>query len=114
MKNYTPPIEESMLKAWAFRLLALLFVLSPGINAQSAKAEVSDSVYYVHRINGEGVYALPDSLIKSYKKTTYYHRFYLLNDSCISFQVRDVDSITRTMSDFPKFTSFKINNKYNY
>ena len=114
MKNYTLSAGKSMLKAWHFRLLALLFVLSPGIFAQSIKAQVSDSVYYVHRINGEGVYALPDSLVKSYKKTTYYHRFYLLNDSCISFLTREVDSITRTMSDFPKFTSFKINNKYNY
>ena len=114
MKNYTPFIGNRTLKAWYFRILALILMLTPGINAQSVKAEVSDSVYYVHRNNGEGVYALPDSLVKSYKKSSYYHRFYLLNDSCISFQVRDVDSITRSMSDYPKFTSFKINNKYNY
>lgn len=92
-------------------LLFVLFVCAGGTVAQTLQ---SDSVYYIYRNNGEGVFALPDSLVKNYRKSTYYHRFILPNDSILSFSCRDVDSISRVQKEFPKFTSFKINNKYNY
>ena len=78
-----------------------------------AQTAVKDSVYYVYRNTGEGMYALPDSLIKSYEETSYKVNFTLLNDSVISFSKIDVDSVSRLMYDAPKITSFKINNKYN-
>ena len=90
-------------------LLVLLFV----VNSLASWAQSSDSVYYVYRNTGEGVFAIPDSLVKSYKKTSYYYRFNLVNDSVLSFYHRDIDSISRALKEFPKFTSFKINNKYN-
>ena len=66
----------------ATALMLALFFCAGGSVAQTQK---SDSVYYVYRNDGGGVFAIPDSLVKSYKKSTYYHRFFLPNDSVISF-----------------------------
>ena len=104
---------ESMASASTFFAMFLLSVVLFGTGEAKAQTAASDSVYYVYRNTGEGVYALPDSLVKTYEQTASELNFTLLNDSLISFAMSDVDSVSRSMYSAPKFTSFKINNKYN-
>ncbi len=100
-------------KKISLKATVLLVVLLCGFCGAKAQISAGDSVYYVYRNTGEGIYALPDSLVKSYEQTNYKINFTLLNDSLISFMKIDVDSVSRIPRDTPKFTSFKINNKYN-
>ncbi|MBR4294676.1 MAG: CotH kinase family protein [Bacteroidaceae bacterium] len=93
--------------------LAIVAFLMLGTIPVAAQTTKSDSIYYVHRNNGEGVFALPDSLVKSFEQTGGKLNFYLLNDSLISFVGSEVDSVSRAMYGAPRITSFKINNKYN-
>ncbi len=113
MKNITFVKVGNVRKGLNFKKITLLLTLLCGFIGVSAQTQISDSVYYVYRNTGEGVYALPDSLIKSYEQTDYKINFILLNDSLISFSKIDVDSVSRIPLEAPKFTTFKINNKYN-
>lgn len=96
------------------KVVLLLIMAVCSFGSAIAQTQTSDSVYYVYRNTGEGIYAVPDSLIKEYEQTNYKINFTLVNDSLISFSKIDVDSVSRASIEFPKFTSFKINNKYNY
>ena len=113
MKNNAFVTVDNVCKKLNFKAILLFVALLCGIGVAVAQTQKSDSVYYVYRNTGEGIYALPDSLIKSYEQTDYKINFTLLNDSLISFSKIDVDSVSRTPREAPKFTSFKINNKYN-
>ena len=101
-------------KACSLKAVILVFMAICGFSGAVAQKQKNDSVYYVYRNTGEGIYAVPDSLVKEYKQTGYKINFTLVNDSLISFSKIDVDSVSRIPLEFPKFTSFKINNKYNY
>ena len=106
-------VVANAFKKFSFKAMLLLVALLCGLGGAVAQTQSSDSVYYVYRNTGEGIYALPDSLLKSFEQTDYKYNFTLLNDSLISFSKIDVDSISRIPRVAPKFTSFKINNKYN-
>ena len=114
MKNNAFVTVDNVCKKLSLKAILLFVALLCGIGVAVAQTQKSDSVYYVYRNTGEGIYALPDSLIKSYEQTDYKINFTLLNDSLISFSKIDVDSVSRTPREAPKFTSFKINNKYNH
>ena len=113
MKNNTLAIIGSVCKECNLGMIILFLTLLCGVSGATAQAQISDSVYYVYRNTGEGIYAVPDSLVKEYEQTDYKINFTLLNDSLISFSKIDVDSVSRIQRDAPKFTTFKINNKYN-
>ena len=113
MKNNAFVAVDNVCKKLSLKAILLFVALMCGFGVAVAQTQKSDSVYYVYRNTGEGIYALPDSLIKSYEQTDYKINFTLLNDSLISFSKIDVDSVSRTPREAPKFTSFKINNKYN-
>ena len=100
-------------KKLSLKAMLLIVALLCGLGGAVAQTQSSDSIYYVYRNTGEGIYALPDSLLKSFEQTDYKYNFTLLNDSLISFSKIDVDSVSRIPREAPKFTSFKINNKYN-
>lgn len=109
MRQYIEFFGKTLL-GYSLAIVAFLMLGTISVAAQTAK---SDSIYYVHRSNGEGVFALPDSLVKSFEQTDGKLNFYLLNDSLISFVGSEVDSVSRAMYGAPRITSFKINNKYN-
>ena len=113
MKNNTFAVVGNVFKKLSLKAMFLLVALLCGLCGAVAQIQTSDSVYYVYRNTGEGIYALPDSLLKSFEQTDYKYNFILLNDSLISFSKIDVDSVSRIPREAPKFTSFKINNKYN-
>lgn len=114
MKKNTLAMVVNVFKACSFKVLLSFIVAMCTFGSVVAQEQTSDSVYYVYRNTGEGIFALPDSLVKSYEQTSYKINFTLVNDSLISFSKIDVDSVSRTSKEAPKFTSFKINNKYNY
>ena len=107
-------IESVAFNMRRFTTILFLLILMPVANSAVSQTHESDSVYYVYKNNGAGVFALPDSLVKSYEQTSSGFNFYLLNDSLLSFAIDDVDSVSCFLKEMPKFTSFKINNKYNY
>ena len=109
MRQYIEFFGKTLL-GYSLAIVAFLMLGTIPVAAQTTK---SDSIYYVHRNNGEGVFALPDSLVKSFEQTGGKLNFYLLNDSLISFVGSEVDSVSRAMYGAPRITSFKINNKYN-
>ncbi len=113
MKRYIQSLRNIASGTTAIFAVLFFAAILFGITKSAAQTVSSDSVYYVYRNNGEGVIAFPDSLVKNFRQTTARYYFYLLNDSAISFSKRDVDSVSRVMYEAPKFTSFKINNKYN-
>ncbi len=113
MKNNTFVIIGSVYKKLSNKAKIVLMMLLCCVGGATAQTQTSDSVYYVYRNTGEGVYAVPDSLVKKYEQTNYKINFTLLNDSLISFSKIDVDSVSRIQREEPKFTTFKINNKYN-
>ena len=113
MKNNTFMAVGDACKEFSLKAMLLLVALLCGLGGTVAQTQSSDSIYYVYRNTGEGIYALPDSLLKSFEQTDYKYNFTLLNDSLISFSKIDVDSVSRIPREEPKFTSFKINNKYN-
>lgn len=114
MKNNTLAIVGDVCKMLGRKAIILFVTLLCGVGGAVAQTQTSDSVYYVYRNTGDGVYALPDSLVKEYEQTNYKIKFTLLNDSLVSFAKSDVDSVSRIPQEAPKFTTFKINNKYNY
>ena len=113
MKSNTLVTIGGVCKKISLKAVVLFVALLCGVCGAKAQISAGDSVYYVYRNTGEGIYAVPDSLVKSYEQTNYKINFTLLNDSLISFMKIDVDSVSRIPREVPKFTSFKINNKYN-
>ena len=106
-------MATTVFKACILKVTLLFIAVMCSFTVVTAQKQSSDSVYYVYRNTGEGIYAVPDSLVKNYEQTNYKINFTLLNDSLISFSKIDVDSVSRIPREAPKFTSFKINNKYN-
>lgn len=114
MKSNDFFVDRLACKMRTLSVILLGLMLMFGVESALCQTYESDSVYYVYRNNGKGVFALPDSLVKSYEQTSSGFNFYLLNDSLLSFAIDDVDSVSHFFEEMPKFTSFKINNKYNY
>ena len=100
MRQYIEFFGKTLL-GYSLAIVAFLMLGTISVAAQTAK---SDSIYYVHRSNGEGVFALPDSLVKSFEQTDGKLNFYLLNDSLISFVGSEVDSVSRAMYGAPRIT----------
>jgi hypothetical protein len=87
----------------AFCLLAL-----PGF-AQ----EKLESTLFIYFTDG-GIKAFPPEYIKEVNlDLKSYVRLTLINDSTVSYQKNDIDSVSYYGPDLPEFTSFKFNNKFN-
>ena len=66
MKNNTFMAVGNVCKEFSLKAMLLIVALLCGLGGAVAQTQSSDSIYYVYRNTGEGIYALPDSLLKSF------------------------------------------------
>ena len=96
-----------MKKAFPYLCLLTFCCCPPQLMAQEDTSHL-----YVYLKDGK-VDAYPQEVMKSKEQTEQELRIVLKNDSLIAYPLSEVDSLGRAPVDFPVFTSFKFNNKYN-
>ena len=80
----------------------------------TSKAEVTaNDTLCIYLKNGK-VDIIPGNLIKQSIKNNSALNITLNNDSLLTYPLSEVDSLSGTPKQFPHFTMFKINNKYNH
>ena len=97
-----------MKKTMPLLFLLVSFIFSSYLTAQ----DKVDTTWYVY-LKGGKVDAFPVEVMKAKEQTESQLRLKLKNDSVITYALSEVDSLGSAPVDFPVFTSFKFNNKYN-
>ncbi len=86
-------------------------ILLSTLIAGSTVASAQDVLVY---LKTGGVRFYPSEIVKEFTTSNTHLELALINDSVITYDVADIDSISHARpADLPVFTSFKFNNKYN-